>query len=108
MMRKRVRKENRQTRILNFVHEESPCYATAISQCTRLHRCKKLVFEREKEELDDIELNPELKKACKKDISTYCAKEVGSAKQDHQDGVDPRGRVYVCLKEQMRNTKQVF
>nr|CAB3249303.1 Golgi apparatus protein 1 [Phallusia mammillata] len=63
--------------------------------------CKSILFKREKEMFNDIDLNPILQKACEHDIKKFCAVEINKAKIDHEQGVDPHGVIYGCLKERL-------
>ena len=56
-----------------------------------------MVREREKDMFDDIELNADLLKSCKKDIDKYCKSDFEAAKKKNEDGKDPEGIVYSCL-----------
>ncbi|XP_078482978.1 Golgi apparatus protein 1 [Ciona intestinalis] len=62
-------------------------------------QCRNLIKSREADILSDVDLDPDLKESCSKDIKDFCGKESQQAKLDHERGEDPHGVIYACLKK---------
>uniref|UniRef100_H2Y7T7 Golgi apparatus protein 1 n=1 Tax=Ciona savignyi TaxID=51511 RepID=H2Y7T7_CIOSA len=71
-------------------------------------QCRELIKSREGEMLSDIELDPDLKQSCDKDMNKYCAEEMNVTLQFHRDGKDPHGVIYACLKKVHTAGKEVM
>jgi len=61
--------------------------------------CRKVVIEREVEMFDDVSLNEQLMESCHDEVYKQCSDELILLRNSHEDGNDPHGVVYSCLKK---------